>query len=361
MSQRELERLQAVHRFLNLKIDKDHDLQEIVELAAELCETPIAFIYLINQQTQYFKYDADEKARQAVLKDSFCPQIPDTGEIMLIENAAEDERFANNPLVIGEPGIRFYAGSLLKTHDGHTLGSVCLMDTQARQLSIAQKHLLKILGKRVVQIMEFEFSINILKKQFLEAKDAEIKLRSFFDSGGAFHLLIDRSLNIIAFNKNMAAFIKRIYNVDLHDGIAASQVLSGPAFEQFAKECKLALNGGHVEYEREVNYQGELIWWLVTMEPCYGPEGEIIAISYNAYDITERKLHEQQIIAQNNSLKQIAHIQSHELRKPVASILVFMELFRTNGYQVTTEELMMMELAAKELDEKIKNIVKFTD
>jgi signal transduction histidine kinase len=360
MPQRELERLQAVHRFLNLKIDKDENLQEIVELAAELCETPIALITLSDEGTRYFKFKAGMDMSQHISKDAFCEHLT-ANELMIVPDVNHDPRFANASYVIGSPHVCFYAGIPLTTHDGHNLGSLCVMDIEARQLTAAQKRLLTVLGKRVIQIMEFESSLLILKKQYVQAKDAEIKLRSFFESGGACHLLIGKELEVIAFNKNMSVFLERIYHVELYAGILVSQILTGPALEQFIKEYQVALTGTTVKYEREVKYLNETIWWFVTFEPGYNQEGEIIGISYNAYDITERKLHEQQIMAQNNSLKNIAHIQSHELRRPVASILGLMELFKSNNYQATKEELLMMEYAAKELDDKIRNIVTFTD
>lgn len=98
----------------------------------------------------------------------------------------------------------------------------------------------------------------------------------------------------------------------------------------------------------------------MTFDPGYNAEGEIIGISFNAYDITERKLNEQQILAKNHSLKQIAQIQSHELRRPVASILGFMEIFKDNDYKATPDELKMMGIATEELDDKIRDIVNHT-
>jgi PAS domain-containing protein len=360
MPQRELERLQAVNRFLNLEIDKDQNLQEIVELASELCETPIALISLFDDAKQYYIYRVGTNQEERLREDTFCRYLQPKDKMLIVEDALQDERFANNPYVIGAPFARFYAGVPLNTHDGLNLGSLCVVDTKLRQLTEPQKHLLEVLGKRIIQIMEFEFSVKILKEQYLQAKDSEIKLRSFFESGGACHLLIGKELEIITFNKNMADFIKRVYNIDLYAGIMVGQVLTGPALERFVAEFNTALSGTPLRYEREIPYPNETIWWYITFEPGYNAEGEIIGISFNAYDITERKLQEQKIINQNESLKNIAHIQSHELRRPVASILGLMEIFRLNNFQATAEELKILASATQELDDKIRDIVNFT-
>ncbi|RKR85306.1 GAF domain-containing protein [Mucilaginibacter gracilis] len=362
MPQKELERLQAVNRFLNLSIDKDQNLQEIVELASELCETPVALISLIDDDTYFLNFKVGTEINKTLRQDSFCQYLTNKNELLIVPDATLDSRFANSPHVTGNPHIRFYAGIALTTHDGHNLGSLCVIDPQPRpQLTRPQQHLLQIMGKRIVQIMEFEFSLQILKEQYLEAKDTEIKLRSFFESGTSCHLLLGKQLDVITYNKNMANFIRRIYNIDLQPGTMVNQILSGPALQRFEEECNIALDGMPIHQEREVKYPSENIWWDITFEPCYDAEGETIGVSFNANDITERKLHEQQIVAKNESLKNIAHIQSHDLRRPVASILGFMEIFKSSGYQSTKEELMMMESATKELDDKIRDIVTFTE
>ena len=86
-------------------------------------------------------------------------------------------------------------------------------------------------------------------------------------------------------------------------------------------------------------------------------EGCIIGVSYNATDITEAKKNEQKIFAQNELLRNIAFVQSHELRKPVASILGLMHLIKLNGYYTDKEYFDMLELATAELDQKIHAII----
>lgn len=90
-------------------------------------------------------------------------------------------------------------------------------------------------------------------------------------------------------------------------------------------------------------------------------DGEIIGVSYNSVNITKRKEQELKIIAQNESLKQIAYLQSHELRKPVASIMGLMNIFKSDDYTTTREDLLMMGRAVDELDDKIRVINHYAD
>lgn len=362
MPQRELERLQAVHRFLNLDIHKEAELQEIVELAAELCDTPMAMITLIDDKTEYFMFKIGTALERDLRKNSFCQYVIDRQALLVIPDALADERFAANPHVTGYPHIRFYAGAPLITHDGLTLGTICILDTRPNVLSVAQQHLLKVLAKRVIQFMEFEFSIQILKEQFLKAKGAEIKLRSFFESSVACHLLLGRDQEVLAYNKNMAQLLQRLHQVTVHTHMKVGKILKKKSLTVFLKDYRKALKGEMTRLEREVVYpNGEVIWWEVTYEPASDDSGEIIGVSYNAIDITERKLDEQRILAQNESLKQIAHIQSHELRRPVATIIGLVDLFQSEDRLVSREDLAMLAQVTAELDEKIKKIVQFAD
>jgi len=355
------ERLQAVNRFLQLDINRKDELQEMVILAAALCYTPIAMITLMDDQTEYIKYGVGTQIKQQVKKDTFCQYLLESDDLMMITDATQDPRFSLNPLVTGEPKIRFYAGCPLITHDGYVVGSLCVMGLIIKQLTGAQKHLLMVMSRRIVEIMELEFSLEILKRQFVQAKDLDVKLRSFFESAGTCHLLLNKKLEIIAFNKNMAQALKANLDIKLRVGQPISQIFKEEALAAFVGECNEALSGNPVNYEREVTYLHHTLWWAVSMEPGYNAEGEIAGVSYNSTDITERKVRQQQIQEENECLLKIAHIQSHEMQIPVASILSLTKLFKSSGYLSTKEELMLLAKAAEDLDLKIRTIVALTE
>jgi PAS domain S-box-containing protein len=361
--QNERLRLQAVQRFLNLELPKEKELQEIVELASELCETPIALITLIGEDVQYCKFkvgtDLDENAREY----SFCKELIGHTDLLIVSDTLAHPNFRNNPYVLGDPHIRFYAGAPLITHDGHFLGCLSVLDTCAREFSHLHQHLLRVLAKRAIQIMEFDMSLKVLNDQFAMVKESEDKLRSFFESSAACHLLIGKSMEILAFNKNMAEFIERMYGVKLYEGIQISEILQGRVLTRFIADCEMALSGIPVHFEREVDYreQNERIWWSVSFEPCRNCSGELIGISYNARDISVQKSHQQQILEQNESLKSIAYAQSHELRKPVASILGLMQLIEGEDFTATREELVLMKKAVESLDTEIRKIVNYAN
>jgi len=150
----EAERIHALHRYAILDTAPERVFDDLARLASLICETPISLISLIDADRQWFKakvgLDSEETARQ----DSFCSEaIRGTG-LFTVTDTLLDDRFQANPLVMGEPHIRFYAGMPLRTEDGHALGTICVVDREPRTLSDHQRRSLEVLGRLVVEQME---------------------------------------------------------------------------------------------------------------------------------------------------------------------------------------------------------------
>lgn len=101
---------------------------ELTQLAADVCEAPVAAISLVDRNRQWFKsrvgLDVTETSRDV----AFCHHAIQQAEIFEVEDAAEDPRFAANPLVLHDPRIRFYAGKPLQSRQGHRPGTLCVID-----------------------------------------------------------------------------------------------------------------------------------------------------------------------------------------------------------------------------------------
>jgi PAS domain S-box-containing protein len=358
MPQRELERLQAVNRFLKLEFNKEKELQEIVNLAASICDTPTALITLINDNTQYIKFKTGFDLDSINREDAFCNYTINQNEVMVVNDALLDGRFADNPLMVGDKNIRFYAGSPLTTQDGYKLGSLCVMAREPKDITADQQRMLEVLAKQVIHLLEFDASLGILKEQFIKARNSEIKLQSFFESSSACHLLLNTELEVLAFNKATSRFVEKNYKTKLMAGMKVTDYMHDAHLPAFVGNCQAALSGETVRIERQFIYDEEIIWWSVTYEPAYNPDGEIVGVSYNATDITRMMESEQRIGTQTEALNTIAYIQAHEMRKPVASILGLINLFKLQDYTASREELLMLERAAEEMDEKIKTIIR---
>jgi hypothetical protein len=286
MPQRELERVKAVDRFLKLELSKESELQEITNLAAEICGTPTALITFIDKDTQYikfkkaFEYDVTER------QNAFCHHVIEAEEILVIPDAMLDERFVNNPLVTGNPNIRFYAGSPLTTNDGHQLGSLCVIDQEPGQLSAIQQRMLQALAKQVIQLLEFDESIQILKEQCIEATRNEIELRSFFESSIDNHLLLGKEFEVLAFNKAWESYVYMAYGLKLQRGKLMDAYLHPDNVEVFYSDYCKALKGTAVFVQRKLKHQSDYVWRIIKFEPAFDGNGKIIGVSVNSTDIT---------------------------------------------------------------------------
>jgi PAS domain S-box-containing protein len=354
------DKLLAETRFLDLTFDKESELNELAELATTLFSVPFAMIRIAGYDKHITNKKFPHKANNQITYEPLYQHLIGQVRNLIIEDIDAGKYTKYQPLVIHKHKIKFYASIPLITHDGHYAGNILLMDYQPQNLTKGQKQVIKILIKRILHLVEFDYSLRVIKAQHNAAKETEIKLSSFFESSAACHLLIGKEMEVIVFNRNMAEFIEKYHHVVLYPGITVDKILRAAYLGDFIQDYKKALNGTPVKYEREVEYAEKTIWWYVTFEPGYNSAGEIVGISYNATDITERKQNEKRILEQNSSLSTIAHIQSHELRRPVASILGFMHLFKYVGYKATKDELVMMEKAVNELDDKIKEIVEIS-
>lgn len=139
----ELERLRALCATGLLDTPPEERFDRITRLAAGFFGVPICLVSLVDEDRQWFKSRFGLAALQTPKSDAFCAHAVAKRELMVVEDARLDPRFADNPLVTGAPGIRFYAGQPIFTPGGHALGTLCIIDTKARRLDAAHSAALR--------------------------------------------------------------------------------------------------------------------------------------------------------------------------------------------------------------------------
>jgi len=127
---------------------------DLVWLASQFCEAPIALVSLVDETRQWFKASCGLLAPETPREFAFCAHALAATDILEVPDALEDPRFASNPLVLGEPHIRFYAGAPLVGHTGHIYGTLCVIDQVPRRLSGRQRDALQRLSRQVVSQLE---------------------------------------------------------------------------------------------------------------------------------------------------------------------------------------------------------------
>ena len=167
----ELLRLAALEDYRILDTDPEQAFDDLTELAAYICDVPIALVSLIDAERQWFKSRVGLDAQQTPRDLAFCTHAILGRDLFVVNDALRDDRFADNPLVTGDPAIRFYAGSPLVEPGGQAMGTLCVIDRQPRQLTPEQESALHALARQTVSQME-------LRKKLLEQQSLNEQLRA---------------------------------------------------------------------------------------------------------------------------------------------------------------------------------------
>ncbi|TFW19232.1 GAF domain-containing protein [Massilia arenosa] len=145
------DRLAALRALLILDTPPEERFDRIIGFAAHEFDVPIALLSLVDEQRQWFKARVGLDVCETPRDISFCGHAIAAPDIMVVEDAAQDERFADNPLVTGEPRIRFYAGAPLQLPNGHAVGTLCLIDRAPRRLDTTELAILASLRDLVLE------------------------------------------------------------------------------------------------------------------------------------------------------------------------------------------------------------------
>jgi len=168
----EPERLAALRSYAILDTEPEEQFDRLTRLATQLTGTPIALVSLIDEARQWFKSRVGLDVQQTSRDLAFCAHAILDQKVFVVEDASRDARFRGNPLVTGSPDIRFYAGAPLTTRDGHTLGTLCIIDRVPRQPDKSVLDLLRNLASVVVDELELRRALAEVERQRKALEDA---------------------------------------------------------------------------------------------------------------------------------------------------------------------------------------------
>jgi len=296
----------------------EKELDDIVEIASAICDTPISLITFVDDNRQWFKAKKGISLKETPRADAFCEYaLSNPHEVLVVDDPLNDYRFATNHLVHGNPNIRFYAGAPLESSNGNVIGTLCVIDNQPRTITESQKNALKLLAKKVMEILEIKKKLaeqnNVIEKSSQRLKEltdqapgviyqlemnTEGKMSFPFISQGI--SVVHPYLDVEDLKKNPEIAFEVVHPEDV-------AMVQDSLFNAFTK-----LNIWDVEY-RIISGTGGISWHWARAKPEKKEDGSIIL--YGTFqDITEKKEYIQ-------TLEQIIFDISHVLRKPVATML----------------------------------------
>jgi diguanylate cyclase (GGDEF)-like protein len=172
VSQRELERLEAVQRYAILDTPAEGAFDRITRLAAQLFDVPISIVSVIDHDRIWFKSAHGLSGIPEIPREpGLCSTAIEANEPYVLPDASLDERSMNNSLVSGPFGLRFYAGVPLHTNDGHNLGTLCVIDNVAHDVDETKVEMLATLAKVIVDELELRLAARRLAHSEAEAQD----------------------------------------------------------------------------------------------------------------------------------------------------------------------------------------------
>ncbi|PVE22166.1 histidine kinase [Microvirga sp. KLBC 81] len=169
----EHDRLAALRSYRVLDTPPEPAFDDLVQLAARACQTPVALISLIDEHRQWFKAEVGLGVRETPLDRSICLSAMLQPGLTVVPDLTGDSRFDHNPLVAGEPRLRFYAGAVLRTPDGMPLGALCVLDHVPRDLTEEQASSLTMLARQVMSQLELRREIAERDERLQAARQIE--------------------------------------------------------------------------------------------------------------------------------------------------------------------------------------------
>jgi diguanylate cyclase (GGDEF)-like protein/PAS domain S-box-containing protein len=285
-----------------------------VGLAAEICRTPISSFTLVDKERQWFKSSVGLTDKETPREFSFCSHAIEQRDMFIVEDATLDARFVSNPLVTGEPHIRFYAGMPLEGSGGAMLGTLCVIDTVPRVISDSQRRALEVLAAQVKVRMELRTERRKLQEALSSKERAiekliasEDRFRTFMNHAPFVNFIKDAEGRFLFYNDRMAERFK----VSSHEWLGRSDfdIWTPEVAAELRRHDLEAMNGQRmIEQNEETSLPGqEATCWKTYKFPWWNERGEVMLGGF-AIDLTEEMARQKALEEANLQLKKLATV-----------------------------------------------------
>jgi PAS domain S-box-containing protein len=303
-------RINALEPYQILDTLPESEFDNITRLAAYLCDASISLITLLDDKRQFFKSHYGWDVRETPIEQSFCAHALHAGkDLLAINDARKDKRFAKNPLVTGKPRIVFYAGTPLVTPEGVAIGTLCVIDSETKTINEGQQEALKSLAGQVMQLLELRRTRHHAEKHKREWQQQSERLSNIIEATRVATwewnvqtgdlIINERWAEIVGYTLNelKPVSIETWYKlVHPDDAIHSNEQLKAcfnREREYYDVECRMIHKDGHVVW---VNDRGRVVTWT--------EDGKPLIMMGTHTEITERKAAELELASTLLALKE---------------------------------------------------------
>ena len=313
------QRLEVLRSYQILDTPAESAFDDLTLLASKICGTPISLVSLIDRDRQWFKSKLGLGASETHRDFAFCSHAILQADPFVIPDAQADDRFCDNPLVTGEPHVRFYAAAPLISPEGYPLGTLCVIDHIPRQLSAYQLEMLAAIGRQVVSQLELRRTVAALAQEVGQRRQVEQTLqhteaeyRSIFENAveGIYqtspdgrYLRVNPMLAQIYGYESAAQLIGAVQNIQQQLYVRPDR---RDEFRRLVQQ-----NGSLSGFESQIYRKDDRVIWISeNARPIHDATGQLVGYEGSVTDITDRKRNEQRLETQYAITQILAESQS---------------------------------------------------
>ena len=332
----ETRRLHTLARYGIVDTPADPAFDRITRLTQRLLGVPIVLITFVEEDRQWFKASCGLDMYETPRDVSFCAHAIQRQDVMVVEDAVADPRFAENPLVTGEPGIRFYAGAPLIAPDNARLGTLCVIDREPRTLTDEQEELLTDLASMVMDELELRREIEARRQAQAALKRSEAKFRSLVEQTNDWIWEVDRDARFMYASPGVVNLIG--YAADDVAGRTFYSFMTEPAARQFEAMLRtyVTRRAPFVMQRTTLRHRsgGEVIA-EVSGAPVFDENGAVAGYQGIAHDVTAHLMAEEALSLALTRAREVNELKSHfvsmvshEFRTPLTAMQLSTELLQ---------------------------------
>ena len=310
LPENESKRIEALRHYFLLGTEAEPAFDELARLAAFVCAAPIALITFLDSERLWLKSGIGWEGAPIPRETSFCAYAILEEGVFVVEHSEQDERFASNAYVAGEPRIRFYAGAPLTTADGLRLGTLCVMDRTTRRLTLEQQSALETLAQQVMTQLELRRHLVELAQTLEENKRTQDRLKT----SEVFYQTLVETLPQNIFRKDVdGRFTFANQRFCQAVGKPLEEIIGRTDFDLFPNELAAKYHRDDLRVmsarqsldtvEAHHKPSGERLFVHVIKTPLYNALGQVVGIQGIFWDVTQRKKIEEDLAYERDLLR----------------------------------------------------------